>query len=363
MNIGECLKNGELIETPFEEPFEEEKREDLDQAEDNVNFGKDNYLCTSIEENTKEGKRIVTDKIPEQTKFKFFLDGSLRTKYLGEFLEGGTNFSILISEVCSTVVKREKCKIDLSSLKKNIYFIFPHKDSGFIVDTTFEKLEKLQEDLERKNDIFQIKFLEKSEVKKDLRYSMQGKARDLMHSLEHEVAEKIKREEDDWLIMDGAIRKSEFLKLKSTIGLAKSFSRMPLFILPNNRKPMTITSYLKNIREGERSVVFKKQSDVSKHEKVAFWYIRLRTYPPMEPLGGLVKIDICLKEDKIDSEFVDALSSEIYFLRYPSVYPHYRWPSYIYPIRIAEIYMSSLFTNIQLLGICGKVIKNVIRKK
>lgn len=363
MKIGECLKHGELIETPFEEPFEEEKRGDLDQVDDNVNFGENNNYCVCIEKNIADNKKEIVDKISEQTKFKFFLDGSLRTKYLGEFVEGDSNFPILISEVCSAVVKIKNCRICLNSLKKKIYFVFPHKDSGFIGDTTFEKLEKVQDDLEKEKNIIQIRFLKKSEVKKDLRYSMQGKARDLMHSVEQEVAEEIKREENDWLIMDGAIRKSEFLKLKNAIGLAKSFSRMPLFTLPNNRRPMTITSYLKDVREGQRSVVFVKENDLGKNEKVAFWYVRLRTYPPMEPLGGLVKIDICLKEDKIDSDFVDALSSEIYFLRCPSVYPYPRWPSYIYPIRISEIYMSSLFTNTQLLGIYGKVIKNVIRKR
>lgn len=59
---------------------------------------------------------------------------------------------------------------------------------------------------------------------RDVRYSMLGKARNIMHSLEHEVAESLHRG-DNWLVMDGAIRKEEFLKLDNTIGLAKSFSR------------------------------------------------------------------------------------------------------------------------------------------
>ena len=58
---------------------------------------------------------------------------------------------------------------------------------------------------------------------------MLGKARGLMHELEHETANNLNRGQD-WLVMDGAIRGSiEFLSLENTIGLAKSFSRIPLF--------------------------------------------------------------------------------------------------------------------------------------
>jgi len=183
---------------------------------------------------------------------------------------------------------------------------------------------------------------------------MLGKARDIMHSLEHEVAEGLDRG-DDWLVMDGAIRKEEFLKLDNTIGLAKSFSRKPVFDLGDGR-PLMITTYLSRIRDGERSAVFKK-------EKVGFWYVRLRTYPPMEPLGGLVKIDFRLDEEGLSQEtirLIDEISAEIYALRSPSVYPYPRWPSFIYPIRLTEQIMRSMHINKEIIGYYGRELKRVI---
>lgn len=77
-----------------------------------------------------------------------------------------------------------------------------------------------------------------------------------------------------------------------------------------------ITTYLSRVRDGERSLVFKKEG-----EKVAFWHIRLRTYPPMEPLGGLVKVDFALEEDSLSSynkRIIDEVSAEIFALPSPS---------------------------------------------
>lgn len=117
-----------------------------------------------------------------------------------------------------------------------------------------------------------------------------------------------------------------------------------------------ITTYLSRIREGERSEVFKK-------EKVGFWYVRLRTYPPMEPLGGLVKIDFRLDKEELSPEIIkliDEISAEVYALRSPSVYPHPRWPSFVYPIRLAEEIMRSMYINKEIIGYYGRELRGII---
>jgi hypothetical protein len=93
-------------------------------------------------------------------------------------------------------------------------------------------------------------------------------------------------------------------------------------------KRLGITTYLSRIREGQRSAVFK----TARGEKVAFWYLRLRTYPPMDPLGGLVKVDFKLEEDELTDEvkaLIDEISADVYAMRSPSVYPYPRWPSFV----------------------------------
>jgi len=364
--LGECLKDGEFIESPFDVPIEEERRGDPDQRDDDLNFPQGENVYVSLEQTLPQGKKRI-DNVSYRPRLIYFLDGSLRTKYLGDYIEGERSFPILASEVSCAVVKREgrllrPCKVD-----KRLVFIFPHKNTGLISDTTYEKLEELNRQWEEANSFLRIDFLRKERQEiRDVRYSMLGKARDIMHSLEHEVAEGIDRG-DDWLVMDGAIRKEEFLKLDNTIGLAKSFSRKPIFDLGDGR-PLMITTYLSRVRNGERSAVFrvykkKKNNDDLTPLKIAFWYVRLRTYPPMEPLGGLVKIDFRLDEEELSQEtirLIDEISAEIYALRSPSVYPHPRWPSFIYPIRLTEQIMRSMHINKEIIGYYGRELKRVI---
>lgn len=355
-NLGKRLKGGEFIESPFDVPIEEERRGDPDQSDDDLNFPDGENECVSLEPDLPQGKKTIKN-IPYSPRLVYFLDGSLRTKYLGDYIEGEKSFPILASEVCCAVVKREEKTLRPCKVEKRLVFIFPHKKTGLISDTIYEKLEELNKQWEEANSLLRIDFLQKESQKiRDVRYSMLGKARDIMHTLEHEVAKSLNRGENEWLVMDGAIRKEDFLELGNTIGLAKSFSRKPVLDLGDGKRLM-ITTYLSRVRDGERSVVFKK-------EKVGFWYVRLRTYPPMEPLGGLVKIDFRLDEENLSPEtmkLIDELSAEVYAFHSPSVYPYPRWPSFIYPIRLAEEIMQSMYTSTEIIGYCGQKLKKIIK--
>ena len=349
--IGKALNGGEFIETPFDQPFEEEQRGDPDQRDDDQNFSGER-IARNLEGILKKDVHSVI----HQERIKFFLDGSLRTKFLGEYVNGDNTFPILAAEVACATMKKSLKELESAAVVWRLEFIFPHKDTGLVADTQYEKLKAIGDTLMRSKSPFRIEFLQKTEVR-DVRYSMQGKARDIMHSLEHEVANLLTRNKNEWLIMDGAIRKAEFLTLKDTIGVAKSFSRKPLFQVGNNI--INITKYLSQIKEGERSAIFRMDSAPD----VAFWYIRLRTFPPMEPLGGFVKIDLKLADDSVapdDIALIDQISSEIFSIRNPSVYPYPRWPSFLYPIRVAEETMQSTFLNEEMLGLYGHMLKQAM---
>jgi hypothetical protein len=356
--LGDVLNGGSLIISPSDAPIEEERKADLDQALDDRNFKDQDNICICLENQLEDnnGKKDIS-RISYNQRLKYFLDGSLRTKYLGEYIKGVNNFPIIASQVASSIVKREERDLYLEKLLNRLVFIFPHKETGLITDTLFDKLEKLNEDFSKKDSPFRIEFL-KAKPERDVRYSMLGKARDVMHNLEYEAANKVKRDENNWLVIDGALRKEEFERLEYTIGLAKSFSRKPSFKLGN--KILNIVEYLSSIKEGERTAVFKTQ----RGEGICFWYIRLRTYPPIEPLNGLVKVDYVHSSDeftKEDIQLIDELSAEIYSLRDPSVYPHPRWPSFIYPIRFAEEYIHSVFINHEIIGYYGNKLAKMIQ--
>jgi len=345
--------------SPFEDPIEEERRADIDQIEDDKNYGKDK-VCIPIEK--KDYRKKAIDPKKDNNMFIYFLDGSMRTKFIGEYSSGVVSFPLLASEISVAIVKRENKDIKPCISENKLFFIFPDKESGLISDDTIDRLKELKSS----SPGFGIEFLKKTNLNvADVRYSMLSKARRLMHEMEHTLAKQLEKEEKSWLIMDGAIRKSEFLNFNFTIGLAKSFSRTPLFKLNNERNPLTTTAYLKNLGVGERSLVFKKKKqDNTISKKTAFWFVRIRKAPPnMEPLGGIVKIDFNSDKDDLsenDLDLIDQISAEIYSMRLPSVYPWPRWPNYIYPIRMAEQYMSSQFLNKEYISHIGMVIKNAI---
>jgi len=358
--IGECLRGGDFLESPFDYPVEEHRRGDPDQRDDNLNFPKKErqYIVINMEPGLADAKKRLHD-IAYEPRFKYFLDGTLKTKYLGEYLEGNNNFPILSSEISCAVTEKVGSKLRPGRLEKRLAFIFPHKDSGLISDTKYDKLVRINQLWIDSGNYMRIEFLQKKTDEMDnIRYSMLGKARDLMHKLESEVAQQLDTD-DDWLIIDGAIRKSLFLKLKNTIGLAKSFSRNPIFDLGDG-DPLMITSYLSRIKEGERTAVFRKETET---EGFIFWYVKLRDFPPMEPLGGIVKIDFSYEGNELSEDtlsIIDEISAEVYSMRFPSLYPEPRWPSYIYPIRLAERIMQSSYLNSEIIGIFGRELRKTI---
>ena len=246
--------------------------------------------------------------------------------------------------------------------KKRLYFVFPHKDTNVISDGAYDRLIELQKSLEREKSNTQLYFMKKKDIARDLRSSLLGTVRSIMHGIEYETAVNLVREPNDWLIIDGAIRNEHFINLKNTVGLAKSFSRKPSFRIGN--KTLTLPAYMKNINEGERSAVFRKTSPINPvEEKLVFWYERIRTFPPMEPLGGIVKVDMSIPKEKLeesDSRLIDEISAEVYNLRLPATYPRPRWPSMIYPINICEQYMSASFLSRYCLSQIGYELKHAL---
>jgi len=186
----------------------------------------------------------------------------------------------------------------------------------------------------------------------DLRTSLLGKARDEMHTVEHELAHKIQRNDGEWLVLDGTIRKHEFLGLEQTIGLAKSFSRNPIF-RTSERGLIDVVALVSELGEGERTPVFKHEVGTDSEpgesdrvmKEVAFWYTRLRSGKGLEgPLQGVVKIDLHLEKDRLDPsdvELVNTITRALAAERYVSPYPTPRWHAHIYPIFTTENYIKA----------------------
>jgi hypothetical protein len=359
--LGACLKGGTIVETPFDLPVDLEQQGDLDQTDDAAKFSSADPALVACEE-LPSGKKDISD-IQFKQRLEFFLDGSLRTKFICEYIHGATSFPILATDLLCAVVNKRGRSLRPHHVEKRIAFIFPEK-AQFPAKELVEDLEQLNKRWIKERVPLRTAFLSEREFP-DTRNSMLGKARECMHRLEHRVAAQRLELGDKWLVMDGSIRKEEFLQLENTIGVAKSFSPKPIFDLGGNERRLSIASYLSRIGVGERSAVFTKDRDV------AFWYVRLRNFPPMEPLGGIVKIDFSLKQHQLSGDrmlpeqvlqLIEELSAEIYANRTPSIYPYPRWPSFLYPIRLAEQMMRSNYTNVDVIGLYGKQLKQGIMR-
>ncbi|MEM0135976.1 MAG: hypothetical protein QXU18_12260 [Thermoplasmatales archaeon] len=354
-NISKLLSEGDFIESPFDMPTEESRGWDQDKYDDDRNFARQK-LCISVEKIVDHGIRDIST-VPFQPRLYYFLDGSLKTKYLGEYIEGDFSFPVIMSQTLCAVVKKDDTKLLKKAAEQKISIMFPSVDSGLIPNHLYTDLLELNKKWEKDKEPIRIEFLKKDEVR-DIRYSMLGKTRSLMHDLEVSTALSLKR--DKWLVIDGDLQKYNIGTITDVIGLAKSFSREPTFDLGKGG-PQSITRYLVQLGVGQRTSVFSSNTP-----DIAFWYIRLRNYPPMEPLGGIVKVEMNIKNYKMKGEeylnseginLVDELSAEIFSLRLPSLYPHPRWPSFIYPIRVCELIMRSMYINNDVMGYLGHLIK------
>jgi hypothetical protein len=358
-------RNGSFLPATPDEPPEEIQPYDPDRTDDDSNFDLKN-LCDPIE-NLTDGKEPYVNPgsallRTERNFFKFFLDGSIRTYYLGEQIEGGS-YPLVATEVASAAIRRaDDGRASMSKLLRKIALLIP--PSPPVRPQTMRDLLDLRANFSTVHapvrlDIEQLeRDIHQPGV--DLRTSLLGKARAVMHEIEHTLARSLKREKGEWLILDGAIRRPEFLGLDETIGLAKSFSRNPVFHISGRFKD--VVAMLSGLKEGARTVVFRHSGEGgdSVRKRVAFWYLRLRSGRGLQgPLQGIVKIDYRSRGDLLeadDIELVNTISRALLAEKYVSPYPTPRWHAHIYPIYVAENYIkSSLFSPLAFRGHFGGI--------
>jgi hypothetical protein len=370
--IGAPLRDEDISVILFgDSPVEEETRPDSDMTEDDMQIGRalNDFRrvieAIPLEKNWSEEFRKINPIQSKDSEFAidYFIDGSIRTKYVGELVSNkGTGGPLVVANVGAVSVKIDysKWKVVPSGFLSKV-LVYLTQD---IPDTTQQmiksKLKSLMIPVE-------VEFLAQGETEANLRTSAGGKARSEMHKTEISLATSIPLDRR-WLAVDGALRKKEFMELNKAIGIAKSFSRKVVFI--GGGKPKSI-SHLSKMKKWERSKIYryrivgenKESEEQEALEKVAFWYLRIRQPPPeMMPLGGIVKVDLSYSEEMEPNitSLVDGLSDSILKLADPSIFPRPRWPSFVYPVRVAEEYLGpSLYSNDEFMRL-GITLKRVM---
>ncbi len=348
--IGAPLKEDDVSVILFgDSQIEEENRPDSDMIEDDSQIGRALgdfrrvIEAIPIEKDwNEEFRQISTESQNLESDYylDYFIDGSIRTKYIGELVTPqGSGGPLMVASIGAVAVRvdYDTMRVKPSNAKSKLFV--------YLVDNISDTAkERIKRKLEQMDPPVNSIFLSQEEAQGNIRGKAGGKARSEMHSIEIEVAKSINSNRR-WIAVDGALRKNEFIDLDRAIGIAKSFGSKVIFL--GDGKPKTI-SHLAKMGRGERSKVYRYKILSSKEdseeketlEKIGFWYLRIREPPPeMMPLGGIVKVDISLKDDKKYNditEVADKLSESILKIANPSIFPRPRWPSFVYPVRVAE---------------------------
>jgi hypothetical protein len=284
--------------------------------------------------------------------FQFFIDGCIRTYYLGTAVEGKRSFPIELAQIGATIIRR----LDDGQVKifkrgeeifcKNKILLLVPCGGGGLSDSIWAKLKSLKspDGFFEPIDINEAKVIKTEERGKDPRNVAGGVARFRMHELEIELIHEIYKDKKQsaWTILDGGLRIGDVPKDYPLIGVAKSFSKTPEFYLTRGRKKsIDITTLLAGLPFAHRTVAFNMENG-----EIAFWYVRLREQRELDyPLMGVVKVEVWLKDKApISSERADLISRALVGERNVTPYgADRRWHCHLYPIYIAERAIKSRF--------------------
>jgi hypothetical protein len=319
--------------------LEDLMRPDHEEVIDRLRTGDDKAMDVLLETpNRKPYVELTPLHRTEKHLLRFFLDGSARTFFLGDAVEGNSRTPIHVAQVgAAAVFRKDDGQVKVAKSARKIVLMLDKKSVSFgdqVEDLvkkagpTFAFHDTMEEDGET----------EKSAPGKEPRSRAAHKAHHIMAGEEEQLGRGLVREKDQWLVLDGSLGKDlhSWKDVPQFFGITKSFSREPLFKLPGARGGQVVNLYglLSNLPFSARTCAFSARSG-----KVAVWYVRLREQRHLDyPLMGVVKVEFPNPtRDAVPSALIDELSSAIVAER--QVTPHgkdVRWHAHLYAIYLAE---------------------------
>lgn len=282
----------------------------------------------------------------EQHLFRYFLDGSLRSYFLGTVLEGNRSSPIHYAQVGACVLFRRDDGSVGKELLRTRHLVLVNAQS--LSEEAWQDLENLVantsamlEDLSTP-DIFTRHY---GDV--DLRVRAGGKTRYKMRELEAETMKGVlsKLSDECWLIMDGSLMFQPILQtlqqryeasIPPVLGVSKNFRKDPQFVFGRGPRAQrfSIYSLLAHLKHEHRTAAFSAYDG-----QIVFWYVRLRPQGQVDyPLMGVVKCELVTpNREPVPTELIDLLSQALVAER--NVTPHgrdRRWHAHLYPIFLAE---------------------------
>lgn len=300
---------------------------------------------------------------PQDHLYRFFIDGSIRTYYLGTAVEEQRTFPVILSQIGAACVARNADgHVKIQAHQQKLLLLIPGANYG-LSDEMWRKLKRATAgttlDAIDTTDPNLSNPLSKEAMARSLQNALRdragGIARVRMHDLERALIESTdtERNEDSRLVLDGGIKSEKFMSQPHIIAAAKSFRKDVIFTFGAKKKTSEsrkdITKLLMGLPHNHRTVAFSAESG-----KVAFWYVRIRRQDEVDyPLKGVVKVEVALPNGaKVTAAEANRISSALCGERNVTPYgKDNRWHCHLYPIYQAENAIKSrFFSNEVLLG-------------
>lgn len=328
---------------------EDLERPDFEEKEDQA-INSQERIFNSVFEKDRIGeslqlyRQVSPLRRSEEHFFRFFLDGSFRSYFLGTALENERESPIHFAQIGACILKREGSGLVKKEILKVENILLAGKQR--LSESVWRRLEELTET----SGLKLVDLTEKDIVSGvlgdfDLRNKAGGKVRFEMRKLEISLITEMlpKLPEGSWLIADGSLIFEPLLgnllkegTIKPVIGVSKNFRKDPQFVFGKGPRAerLSIFKLLAGLNSGFRTTAFSAQEG-----KVIFWYVRLREQKYMDyPLMGVVKVELANpSREPISSEIIDKISRAL--LAEKEVTPHgqdTRWHAHLYPIFLAE---------------------------
>jgi len=312
-------------------------RPDQEEVEDEILNNEALRADTLIESPSREVYRR-TPALPrhEHHFFRYFLDGARRSYFIGTALEHERSTPIQVAQIGAAVVHRlDDGSVETTRSERKMLLLLAKEN---VSDHIWDELEARQTDDLMLRDISEEDQLTGPIAGSvDLRTRGGGKVNWAMHEVEIDLAHSLTaRGQGEWLIVDGSLNFEPPIKAPETIGVAKSFSKRPVFTIGRGPRKETYPLYrlLAGLPAEHRTCAFSAKSG-----RVAFWYVRIREQRQMEyPMMGVVKVEMRNPAaEAIPSNKIDLVSRALVAER--SVTPYgsdSRWHAHLYPIYLAE---------------------------
>ncbi len=313
-------------------------RPDHEEVVDRLRAGEDYYDVILESPNTRPYVSLTSLHRKERHLLRYFLDGSARTYFIGDVVEGSRRSPVHIAQIGAAAVHRlDNGNVRAAHVEHRILLMldknavsFGDKLQALVADLgdPFGFLDTMSEDGES----------ERTAPGKEPRSRAAHKAHHEMTKLEDKIGRNLARGHDDWLVLDGSLSKDLYAwkSIDRFFGVTKSFSREPRFRLPGNRGSRSISIYelLADLPAAARTCVFSARAGA-----VGVWYVRLREQKHLDyPLMGVVKVEYPNHStEALPTDIVDEISSALVAERQST--PHgkdTRWHAHLYSIYLAE---------------------------